>query len=138
PVGTPVAVAASASSGLPVSFTSIYPQVCTMSGSTILTLARGTCAITASQGGNSDYAAASAGSKFRVYTGREPQTINFAQPPDTEVGTPVTLLASASSGLPVSFTSTNVQVCTVSGSTVLTVATGMCMITASQNGNKIY
>ena len=151
PVGEPVALSATATSGLPVSFTSDTPQVCTVSGSTVLTVARGTCVITATQGGSEIYQPASQGcieiteraaagnqGCFEVYTGGEPQTINFSQPPDTQVGVPVTLLASATSGLPVSFTSSTPRVCTVAGSTVLTVATGMCMITASQSGNKIY
>ena len=138
PVGMPVASATSASSGLPVLLTSTNPQVCTVSGFTILTLAPGWCTITASQGGNSDYAAASAEGRFRVYTGQETQTITFVPPPGAELGVPVTLLASASSGLPVSFTANTPTVCTVSGSTVLTVATGVCVITASQSGNKTY
>jgi hypothetical protein len=138
PVGMPVASATSASSGLPVLVISTNPQVCTVSGFTILTLAPGWCTITASQGGNSDYAAASAEGRFRVYTGQETQTITFVPPPGAELGVPVTLLASASSGLPVSFTSNTPTVCTVSGSTVLTVATGVCVITASQSGNKTY
>src|SRR5262249_4849787 len=128
----------SASSGLPVLLISTNPQVCTVSGFTVLTVAGGWCTITASQGGNSDYAAASAEARFRVYTGRETQTITFVPPPGAEVGVPVTLVASASSGLPVSFTSNTPTVCTVSGSTVLTAAAGVCVITASQNGSRTY
>ena len=140
PVGEPVALSATATSGLLVSFTSDTPQVCTMSGSTAQTVARGTCTITASQGGSEIYAPAAPAmpGSFNVYTGGEPQAIAFKQPPDTQVGVPVTLLASATSGLPVSFASNTTRVCTVAGSTVLTVATGMCMITASQSGSKIY
>jgi hypothetical protein len=151
PVGEPVALSATATSGLPVSFTSDSSQVCTVSGSTVLTVAGGTCTITASQGGSEIYQPASQGcieiteraaagnqGCFEVYTGGESQTINFRQPPDTQVGVPLTLLASATSGLPVSFTSGTARVCTVAGSTVLTVSTGVCMITASQSGNKIY
>ena len=151
PVGEPVALSATATSGLPVSYTSAPPQVCMVSGSTVLTVGRGTCTITASQGGSETYQPASAGCGeipevasadkqgcFGVYTGGEPQAINFSQPPDTQVGVPVTLLATATSGLPVSFTSDSTRVCTVVGSTVLTAATGTCMITASQGGSKIY
>jgi hypothetical protein len=151
PVGEPVALSATATSGLPVSFTSGPPQVCMVSGSTVLTVGRGTCTITASQGGSKTYQPTSAGCGeipevasadkqgcFGVYTGGEPQAINFSQPPDTQVGVPVTLLATATSGLPVSFTSNSTRVCTVVGSTVLTAATGTCMITASQGGSKIY
>ena len=70
------------------------------------------------------------------------QAIRFRQPDgtsagaaDTSVGTPVTLQATASSGLPVSFRSATPLVCTVSGTIVTTVAAGVCTITASQAGN---
>jgi hypothetical protein len=56
--GDPVDLSASASSGLPVSFASETPPVCTVSGSTVITTAAGACTITATQGGSADYAAA--------------------------------------------------------------------------------
>jgi hypothetical protein len=144
PVGQPVALSASAASGLAVSFTSSTPAGCTVSGSTVLTVASGTCTITASQGGSSDYAAATPVTQsFQATTGQTPQTISFALPPEVvtagvPVGQPVALSASAASGLEVSFTSDTPQVCTVSGSTVLTVGTGTCTITASQDGSSSY
>ena len=48
-------LSATASSGLPVSFRSDTPRVCTVSGSTVRTAAAGRCAIRASQAGNADY-----------------------------------------------------------------------------------
>src|SRR5215472_3176543 len=138
-VGVPVTLSASATSGLPVSFTSDAPLVCTVSGSTVVTAAPGTCVITASQGGSKDYAPApDVARSFPVKTGQKGQEITFAQPPDALVGVPVTLSASATSGLPVSFTSDAPLVCTVSGSTVVTAAPGTCVITASQGGSKYF
>src|SRR5689334_19534424 len=64
--------------------------------------------------------------------GEQSQTIAFSQPPDVAVGMPVALVASADSGLPVSFGSDSPAVCTVSDSAVTTVAAGVCAITASQ------
>src|ERR1700759_5712473 len=63
-----------------------------------------------------------------------PQTITFKQPPGVTVGTPVSLSAHASSGLPVLFSSDTPSVCTVTDSTVTTAAAGTCTITASQSG----
>jgi hypothetical protein len=57
-VGAPVALGASASSGLPVSFASLTPSVCTVSGATATMAGAGTCTIQASQPGNATYAAA--------------------------------------------------------------------------------
>ena len=56
--GVPVALSAHASSGLPVSFTSDTPTVCTVAGSAVTRVAAGPCTITASQGGSARYAAA--------------------------------------------------------------------------------
>lgn len=56
--GTPPALVASSDSGLPVSFASTTPDVCTVSGTTLTLVSKGQCSITASQTGNNDYAPA--------------------------------------------------------------------------------
>jgi hypothetical protein len=55
----PFALNASASSGLPVSFISNTPGVCTVSGNTVTLVAIGTCSITATQDGNATFNPAS-------------------------------------------------------------------------------
>lgn len=54
----PYAVAASASSGLVVTFTSATPSVCTVSGTSVSYVAAGTCSVNADQAGNATWAAA--------------------------------------------------------------------------------
>jgi sugar lactone lactonase YvrE len=54
----PFTISATASSGLTVSFTSTTISACTVSGNKVTILAVGTCSITASQAGNTSYAAA--------------------------------------------------------------------------------
>jgi hypothetical protein len=54
------------------------------------------------------------------------------------VGTPLTLSATASSGLTVSFISTTTSVCTVSGTTASFLASGTCIIDANQAGDSTY
>ena len=67
------------------------------------------------------------------------QTITFAPLSSVAPGTaPFDLIASASSGLAVSFSSTTPAVCTVAGSTVTLVSAGTCSITAGQAGNSTY
>lgn len=67
------------------------------------------------------------------------QTIDFPALPSTALDAgPVTLGATASSGLSVSYTSSSPSVCAVSGSQVTLTATGNCSITASQAGNNRY
>lgn len=67
------------------------------------------------------------------------QTITFATLPDKSVSDPTySLTATASSGLPVSFSSPDTGVLTISGSTVTIVAIGTATITASQAGDDNY
>jgi hypothetical protein len=67
------------------------------------------------------------------------QTINFGPLPDKHVDVvPFTLHATASSGLPVSYTSSNPGVATVSGNTVTITGIGSTTITASQTGDATY
>ncbi|HET8528919.1 MAG TPA: hypothetical protein VFL60_08410 [Gaiellaceae bacterium] len=136
--GGPVSLAATASSGLAVSYASSTPSVCGVSGASATLLATGTCTITASQAGNATYAAAADVSRSFAVT-RAAQTIAFPQPADVPVdGGPVSLGATASSGLPVSYASSTPSVCTVAGSSVTLHAGGTCTITASQAGSGTY
>ena len=67
------------------------------------------------------------------------QTITFGALSNQTYGTPPpTLSAMASSGLAVSFASTTMSVCTISGTTVTVVAAGTCTIQATQAGNATY
>jgi hypothetical protein len=101
-------------------------------------VAAGTCTIKASQAGNADYTAATnVYQSFAVHA--EAQTITFPAIPATQLSAgSVTLSATASSGLPVSYASTTTSVCTVSGSTATLVAVGTCTIEAKQPGNSGY
>ena len=62
------------------------------------------------------------------------QSINFT-PPALSGATPVTLTATSSSGLPVSFDTWTPTTCTVSGNTVTALAPALCGIRASQTGD---
>jgi hypothetical protein len=67
------------------------------------------------------------------------QVITFGPLPDRVVNTaPFTLHATASSGLPVSYTSSDPGVATVTGNTVTLVGGGVTTITAIQGGNSMY
>jgi uncharacterized protein (TIGR03437 family) len=66
----PFDVAATASSGLPVSLASTTANICTVSGSTVTPLAVGTCTITATQAGSATFGAATpATQSFTVKAG---------------------------------------------------------------------
>lgn len=136
----PPVLAATASSGLPVTYTSSTTPVCTVtSGGLIAFVTAGTCSITASQGGDSNFAIATPVVQSFII-GKAPQTISFSKPADqtySPSGT-LSLAATASSNLPVSFASTTTGVCTTggtNGSVVTFVSAGTCSVTASQAGN---
>jgi MYXO-CTERM domain-containing protein len=58
---------ASASSGLSVTYASLSPSVCSVSGASVTLLAAGSCTITAEQAGNGTYApAATVAQNFNV------------------------------------------------------------------------
>lgn len=61
-----------------------------------------------------------------------PNSISFTPPASGYVGQVITLSATATSGLSVSFTSTSTSACTLTGSSLTFTATGTCSVTASQ------
>jgi subtilisin family serine protease len=132
-----VVLDALASSGLAVSYASITPAACSVSGSTALLIAAGTCSLTASQAGNGDYfAAPSVTLNFTIKPARGGQTITFPPPPPFALDAgPVPLAASASSGLAVSYLSLTPNVCSTAGNLASLLATGTCTVQASQPGN---
>lgn len=134
----PFGVSATASSGLAVSFGSLTPPVCTVSGSTVTIVAAGTCTIRASQPGDSNWLAApDVDRSFAV--SKTAQTITFAALPNRTYGDPpFAVSATASSGLAVAFASLTPQVCSVSAATVTIAAAGTCTIRASQAGDAQY
>lgn len=73
-----------------------------------------------------------------VLTGTLAQTITFGPAPTVDIGGSGTLSATASSGLSVAFASLTPGICSVSGSTVSGLASGLCTVSADQAGNAYY
>ena len=144
PLGAPVVVSATASSGLPVTFTTTTPAVCAWggtNGSTITLLATGTCTVSASQVGNTIYNAAPVVNRnFTVQ--KTAQTITFTPLSDQVITAgSITVSATASSGLPVTFTTTTPARCTpggTNGATITLLAAGSCNVRATQAGDATY
>jgi hypothetical protein len=137
PALSTVTLSATASSGLTVSFTSLTTSVCTVSGNSASLLEAGTCTIQASQTGNDVYLAAPK-VNLNISVTHLAQTIDFPAIATQTVNTTVTLSATTSSGLAVSYTSLTTSVCTVTGNTASLLETGTCTIQASQPGNGVY
>jgi len=121
-----------------VSFSSATTSICTVSGSTLTVVGAGTCLVSATKASDTNYLSATS-TWVSITIAKATQTITFPQPDATTYGTgPVTLSATSSAGLTVSFTSGTPSVCTVSGSSVTIVTAGTCTITASQAGTSNY
>lgn len=144
---SPLVLNGESSSGLPVSYTSATPSICTISGILATLLTVGECSISADQSGDATYAAAQ--TVTRTFTVFAKPTIAFTQPANVAIeSSPISLsythtyaaaAGSTNTGLTVSFTSNDLAVCTVSGTTVTllsnTAPNNVCSITASQAGN---
>jgi len=139
-----VTVSADASSGLTVTFTTATSVVCIAggtNGATITLLEAGKCIVQANQAGNATYSPARAVS--RGFTVSEAsQTITFATLAKTTFAqSSVTVSASASSGLAVTFTTTTSVVCIAggtNGATITLLEAGKCIVQANQAGNATY
>ena len=132
------ALAATASSGLPVSYASSNNAVATVAGNTVTVVGAGTATITASQAGDASYNAATDATQT-LTVGKAAQSITFgAIAAKTYGDASFALAATASSGLPVSYASSNNAVATVAGNTVTVVGAGTAIITASQSGDASY
>ena len=128
-----------ASSGLAVTYASSNTAVATVSGSTVTIVGAGTTTITASQAGDDSYNAAADVEKS-LTVAKADQTITFgALPTNKKTGdADFAPGATASSGLDVTYASSNTAVATIVSGMIHIVAAGTTTITASQAGNDNY
>jgi sugar lactone lactonase YvrE len=135
--GSAFSVAATASSGLAVGYSS--SGSCSNSGATYtISGGSGNCVVSASQAGNTNYSAATTVTET-VTVKQATQTITATTPAPTTAykGYSFTLVATASSGLPVGYSSSGS--CTNSGATFkMTSDSGTCIAELYQAGNTDY
>ncbi len=133
----PITLQASSSSGLQVSYVSGKASVATVGGGRLIIKGVGEVTITAKQTGGTNYlAAADVAKTFTV--GKGAQAIRWEQPLSLKVGESLNLSAVSSSGLPLSYSTSNSSVATISGSSLTAVSVGEATITASQPGDALY
>ncbi len=133
PAANSFTVNPSSTSGLPVTV-SVTSGPATMAGNTVTITGAGEVILTASQAGDDTYAPATLARTFTVAKGQ--QTISFNTPANRAAASaPFNLVATASSGLPVSFERVSGPA-TLDGSTLtLTGELGTIVVEASQAGN---
>lgn len=129
---------ATVNSSLAITYTSSNTSVATIVNGKIHIVGAGTTTITASQNGSGPYTAAAPVSRELVVN-KAPQVITFTEIPVLiRGGAAFALQATSSSGLPVSFSSSDPFVAAVTGSSLAPVRVGKALITATQDGNANY
>jgi hypothetical protein len=136
------ALSATASSGLSVSFSSSDNTVAEVSGN-ILTLKKGgSITVTANQGGNGTYLPAPSVTQALTVIDdtQQAQTITWTQTLGTRAFgvADLNLTATASSGLAVSYQSSDTAVASIVGSSLRVIGAGTASITATQAGDGAY
>jgi len=110
------------------------PTVCIASGFYVQIVGGGTCTITYQSEANTSYLASDL-YKVSFEVVRDPQTITFTPAATVDVATKsLALVATASSGGVVTFSTTSTDSCSISGSTLNLLKSGNCVVTASQAG----
>jgi hypothetical protein len=124
----------SATSGLTVTFASSAPAVATVVAGKIHLVGKGTAVITASQTGNANWSAAPPLKQTLLVAGGA-QTITFPALPNKGFGDPdFSPGATASSGLTVSYASSDSKVATIVAGKIHIIGFGTATITATQAG----
>ncbi|HEY3430450.1 MAG TPA: T9SS type A sorting domain-containing protein, partial [Cyclobacteriaceae bacterium] len=133
----PFQLEATSSSGLPVTYSSSNTDIAVVDGAQVTILHAGTVAITATQAGNESYETVEFTQDLVIH--KASQTIDFEMISDKasdEIS--FELSALASSGLQVSYASSNTSIVLIEEATAFILGSGEVSVTASQNGNENY
>lgn len=131
------ALSATSSSGLPVTYISSNSAVATLSGNNVTITGAGSTTITAAQNGNGNYNAAPSVERILIVN-KQSQSITFPTIATKTIGdAPFTLTASASSNLPVSYSTTSSNI-TIANTQVTMLTAGQATIKAIQSGNTVF
>ena len=113
---------------------SITPEICAVAGYSLKVTSGGECVLTYQSLGNASYLPSEIYKQTIVFE-KAIQTISFALPNTAKVtDKTIVLTATSSSSNPISYTSTPMSVCTISGSVLNLLQAGNCSITATQVG----
>ena len=136
-VGESITLNGTSSAGLAVSYTSSNTSVATISGETLSIVGGGSVTITASQSGNNTYSPADSVTQS-LSASKQSQSIVFTFPSGLEEGDVIALNGVSTSGLAISYASSNPGVISISGVFATIISTGSAVVTASQSGNNEY
>ncbi len=130
-------LSATSSSGLSITYTSSNGAVATLLGSNVTIIGSGSTTITAVQNGNENYNAAPPVERI-LTVNKQSQSITFPAIAAKTIGDlPFTLNANASSTLPVSYTTSSINI-TLANTQVTMLTPGRATIKASQSGSAVF
>lgn len=111
------------------------PTVCIAAGFYVQIVGGGTCTLTYQSEANTSYLASDL-YKVSFEVARDPQTIAFTPPTTVDIaGKTLVLTATASSGEAITYSTTSVESCSVTGATLNLLKAGNCVVTATQGGS---
>jgi hypothetical protein len=129
--------ASGGASGNPVTFSSLTPGVCTVSGDNVSFVSAGSCSIAANQDGSSNYyAATQLVQTFVIAKATQTLSFNSTVPSPAILGTIYGVSATSSAGFEVTFTTSGS--CSNTGASVTLATVGSCTVTAHANGSTNY
>lgn len=134
----PFELDATSNSGLEVVYNSSNPSIASVSGNQVTIHMAGTVSITASQPGDQLYLEAAPVARELIIEKANQEIIFSTLEEKVAADNPFDLSAISNSGLPVSFSSSNTSVISISGKTATIVGGGEATITAWQPGNENY
>lgn len=134
-----IPVSPSASSGLAVTLTSADTSVCQVSSTAVTIVGAGTCSITASQAGSTNYAAASPVTRTFMVSPANQATLTITSPSTATYGESITLATSGGSGTGTVAFGVTAGTCAVAGTTLtLGDAGSLCRVQATKVSDANY
>jgi gliding motility-associated-like protein len=129
---------ATSTAGLEVTYSTNNPAIASIESGLIVINGAGNVVITASQTGNDDYYPASDVEQALVVLKAE-QTITFPPLPEVKLGDePISAEAIASSGLDITYSSSNLSIAVITNGLIGITGAGTAIIMASQPGDQNY
>jgi hypothetical protein len=135
-VGQPITLGATSSAGLPITYTVISGDA-TISGNVLTPRSTATLVVRAASAGNDTTNAASTDVNFGNPQKAAQQVTATVKTPDVAAEQPLTLNASSSSGLPITYTVVSGPA-TIFGNTLTFTGTGQVVVRAAQAGDGTY
>ncbi len=124
-------------SGLPVNFEVLTPEICTISETSLTLIKVGYCKVLATQGGSEFFDSAQNVEASIAIQGSN--LITFTPLPSLLLSAKTYLLSGTStSGLALKYSSLTIDTCNVSESTLSLLKVGPCRVVAAQSGSDLY